>query len=147
MKYSDNGYALTKSMEGCKLIAYQDPAGIWTLGYGHTGSDVFEGLVISQAYADKLLAQDIQKSVDAVNKLVKVEINQNQFDSLVDLTFNIGIAAFSKSTLLKKLNAGDHHGAAEEFDRWIYAGGKILAGLVKRRGAEKSLFLLGLDHA
>lgn len=140
-QYSGNGYALTKAMEGCKLVAYQDSVGVWTIGYGHTGSDVFEGLAITQDYADKLLAKDIQKAVDHVNSVVDAEITQGQFDALVDFTFNLGAGRLDKSTLLKKLNVGDHQGAAEEFDKWVFAGGKVLAGLVKRRGLEKALFL------
>lgn len=146
-QYSKNGYTLTKSMEGCKLVAYQDQVGVWTIGYGHTGPDVFEGLVITQGYADKLLEKDVQLAVDSVNKLVAVSITQNQFDALVDFVFNLGATKFKNSTLLKKLNAGDHMGAAGEFDKWVLAGGKVLAGLVKRRGAEKSIFLLELNHA
>lgn len=134
-------------MEGCKLIAYQDPVGIWTVAYGHTGSDVFEGLVISQDYADKLLTQDVKRVVDHVNSVVSVPISQNQFDALVDFTFNLGAGRLNNSTLLKKLNTGDYIGASKEFDKWIFAGGEVLAGLVKRRGAEKSLFLLGLNNA
>ena len=146
-QYSGKGYALTKDMEGCRLIAYQDPVGIWTIAWGHTGPDEFEGLVITQDYADKLLAKDIQKAVDHVNSVVHADITQEEFDALVDFSYNLGVGRLDHSTLLKKLNAGDHIGASQEFEKWIYAGGKILSGLIKRRGAEKSLFLLGLNHA
>lgn len=146
-EYSEKGYGLTKSMEGCKLVAYKCPAGVWTIGYGHTGHDVFEGLVIAEGHAEKLLQQDVRKFEDAVNRLVKVEITQDQFDALVDFAFNVGSGALEKSTLLKKLNAGDYIGAAGEFDKWIFADGKVLSGLVKRRGFEKALFILGLNHA
>lgn len=146
-EYSKNGYDLTKSSEGCKLIAYQDPVGVWTIGYGHTGPDVFDGLVITQSYAEKLLAKDIQEAGAHVNSVVDVDINQDKFDALVDFTFNLGPGRLDHSTLLKKLNAGDHFGASQEFDKWVFADGKVLAGLVKRRRAEKSLFLFGINHA
>jgi lysozyme len=140
--YSKNGLALTKQFEGCKLTAYQDSVGVWTIGYGHTGSIVNRmGVVITQAQADSLLMQDIARFEDGVNKLVKVPLNQNQFDALVDFSFNLGLGNLGSSTLLKKLNAGDIKGAAEEFLRWDKAGGKVLAGLTRRRKAERDLFL------
>jgi lysozyme len=139
--YSKNGLALTKQFEGCKLTAYQDSVGVWTIGYGHTGTFADPGKTITQAFADQLLLADIAKFEAGVLKLVRAAINQNQFDALVDFSFNLGLGNLGSSTLLKKLNAGDIKGAAEEFLRWDKAGGKVLAGLTRRRKAERELFL------
>lgn len=123
------------------MQAYQDSVGIWTIGYGHTGPDVFEGVTISQEQADRLLAVDLERFARTVEFAVTVPVGQHEFDALVSLTFNIGGGAFRKSTLLKKLNAGDRAGAAAQFARWNKAGGKTLAGLTRRRAAEAKLFL------
>jgi lysozyme len=139
--YSKNGLALTKQFEGCKLTAYQDSVGVWTIGYGHTGTFAVQGKTITQDFADRLLLADIAKFEAGVLKLVRAAINQNQFDALVDFSFNLGLGNLGSSTLLKKLNAGDYKGAAEEFLKWDKAGGKVLAGLTKRRAAERALFL------
>jgi len=139
-KYSSNGLNLTMQSEGLELKAYQDSVGVWTIGYGHTGSDVKRGLVITQPQAEILLAADVAWAVTAVNKAVTAPINQNQFDAMVDFTFNLGAANFTTSTLLRLLNAGDYAGAAAQFIRWNKAGGKVLAGLTKRRQAETTLF-------
>lgn len=144
MIYSEKGLALTKESESLRLTAYADPGtggAPWTIGYGHTGPHIEEGMVISQKDADHLLLLDVQESVDAVNKLVTAAITQNQFDALVDFTFNVGATNFEKSTLLIKLNKGDIQGAANEFPRWNRAAGHILGGLIRRRGAERTLFL------
>lgn len=145
-RYSEKGIALTKQFEGCRLKAYPDPAtggDPWTIGYGHTGGDVYKGLSITQERADELLGIDIQRFSDHVNRVVSVAITQNQFDALVDFAFNVGCGNLDKSTLLKKVNNSDFIGASLEFDKWVFAGGKILPGLIKRRGAEKSLFIFG----
>jgi lysozyme len=139
--YSRTGLELTKQFEGVRLTAYQDSVGVWTIGYGHTGPDVAPGKTISQAQADTILMKDIARFEDGVNKLVKTSLTQNQFDALVDFSFNLGLGNLGSSTLLKKLNAGDYKEAAEEFLRWDKAGGKALAGLTKRRAAERALFL------
>lgn len=153
--YSKSGLQLTEQFEGCRLTAYQDSVGVWTIGYGHTGPDVYKGLTITQEQAVGLLMQDIAKSAAAVNRLVTLDragdpdtdglpdLTQEEFDALVDFTFNLGAGSLAGSTLLKKLNAGDIEGAAAEFPKWVHAGGKVLAGLVKRRDAERALFLLG----
>lgn len=145
MKTSNKGMTLIKEAEGCKLKAYLCPAGVLTIGYGHTGKDVVEGLVITEEQAEKLLKKDLEKFEKAVEKYVEVEINQNHFDALVSLAFNIGTGAFAKSTLLKKLNAGDYAGAAEQFLVWNKATvdgvKKELEGLKKRRQKERALFL------
>lgn len=140
MKTSDAGITLVKSSEGLKLVAYKCPAGIWTNGYGHTGPDVTPGMVITQVQADALLARDLERFEAGVARLVKVPLNQNQFDALVCFSFNLGLGALQGSTLLRLLNAGDYAGAAAQFPRWNKAGGKELPGLTRRRAAEQSLF-------
>ncbi|WP_019099941.1 lysozyme [Chromobacterium haemolyticum] len=141
MKTSDAGIALVKSFEGLKLIAYKCPAGVWTIGYGHTGPDVTPGQVITQAQADALLARDLERFEAGVARLVKVPMTQNQFDALVCFSYNLGLGALQGSTLLRLLNAGDYAGAAAQFPRWNKAGGKELPGLTRRRSAEHALFL------
>lgn len=139
---SQKGIDLIKSFEGCRLTAYQDSVGVWTIGYGHTAG-VYQGMKITEEQAESYLRSDLSTSESAVNNYVTYAINQNQFDALVSFTFNLGSGSLKNSTLLKKLNAGDIEGAANEFDKWVYAGGVALEGLVKRRAAEKELFLYG----
>ena len=139
---SQKGIDLIKSFEGCRLTAYQDSVGVWTIGYGHTAG-VYQGMTITEKEAEDFLRSDLGTSESAVNRLVTYSMNQNQFDALVSFTFNVGSGNFGSSTLLKKLNQGDITGAANEFDKWIQAGGQVLEGLVKRRAAEKELFLNG----
>ena len=138
--YSEQGLALTKSFEGLHLNAYRDCAGIWTIGYGHTGPGVSEGLTIDGAEAEAFLQADLADAISCVNKAVKVEISQNQFDALVDFCFNAGRGNFLQSTLLRKVNGGDFTGAAAQFALWVHAGGEVVAGLVRRRTAEAELF-------
>jgi lysozyme len=132
--------ALVKRWEGLRLTAYLCPAGVWTIGYGSTGPHVREGMTITEAQADALLVQDLARFEAAVSRLVTVPLTDGQFGALVSLAFNIGIGAFGKSTLLRKLNAGDYTGAQEQFHVWRRAGGKVLPGLVNRRAAEAALF-------
>ena len=148
MQTSDEGIALIKGFEGCRLTAYPDPGtgGFpWTIGYGWTlpvdGKPVRPGMTIDQATADRLLKTGLVSYENDVLKIVKVKLTQGQFDALVSLAYNIGSRALSTSTLLKKLNAGDIKGAADEFLRWNKAGGKVLNGLTRRREAERALFL------
>ena len=140
-QYGLSGLKLTESFEGVRLKAYQDVKGIWTIGYGHTGPDVHPGLVITQPEADALLTKDVQNAVRCVNEAVKVQITQDEFDALVDFTFNDGSGNFEGSTLLKDLNAGNRTGAAAEFLLWVNSGGHRIPGLVRRRQAEEQLFL------
>jgi lysozyme len=139
-KYSANGLALTEKFEGLRLDAYQDSVGVWTIGYGHTGPDVHPALTITQEQAEILLAADIAWAAACVNKAVKSSINQNQFDALVDFTFNLGCASLVQSSLLRLVNAGDFAGAAQQFLRWNKAKGQVLRGLTLRRQAEMDLF-------
>ena len=145
LSYSDQGLALTEQFEGLQLTAYQDPVGVWTIGYGHTGSDVQPGLTITQEQASDLLLQDVAGAVAAVNRLVTIPLTQNQFDALVDFTFNVGQGNLASSTLLRELNAGNTEGAADQFLVWVYAKGVELPGLVTRRQAEAALFQTASD--
>jgi lysozyme len=137
------GLDLIKKFEGCKLKAYRCPAGVWTIGFGHTSKSVKQGQTISQHQADTILASDIEKFEEGVADLTsKTTLTENQFAACVSLAFNIGITRFASSTLYKKLMKGDVEGAAKEFSKWTLAGGKRMPGLVKRREAEMALFLL-----
>jgi lysozyme len=147
MEYSKNGLHLTEQFEGCRLTAYPDPAtggDPWTIGYGHTGSDVHSGLTITQEQAEELLMKDVQKAANDVKVKVTTDITQEEFDALVDFVFNCGAGNFNGSTLLKKINAGDMEGAAHEFEKWDMAAGKHMAGLLRRRHAEAQEFLSGM---
>lgn len=119
----------------------------WTIGWGHIGPEVHYGLVWTQAQADAELLADMQRSEANVRAVVKIPLSHEEFVALCDLDFNIGNGAFDTSTLLRKLNAGDLQGAIAEFSKWNKAGGKVLAGLVTRRGAEAALFALGAKYA
>ena len=140
LKISQVGIDLIKSFEGCSLKAYRCPANVLTIGYGHTGG-VKEEQVITQQEAERLLRVDLGSYEAAVNKYVKTVINQNQFDALVSFAYNCGCGALQKSTLLKYLNQGMYKEAADQFDLWNKGGGQVLKGLVRRRAAEKELFL------
>lgn len=131
---------IIKEFEGLRLEAYRCPANIPTIGYGHTAG-VNMGDTITLDDAEALLSDDIIDSERAVNAYVKVGITQSQFDALVSFTYNVGGGNFKRSTLLSKLNSGDIQGAADEFLRWNKSGGRTLAGLVRRREAERKLFL------
>ncbi|HHA1955696.1 lysozyme [Enterobacter ludwigii] len=145
MQTSEKGIALIKEFEGCKLTAYQDSVGVWTIGYGWTqpvdGKPIRAGMTIKQETAERLLKTGLVSYESDVSRLVKVGLTQEQFDALVAFTYNLGARSLSTSTLLRKLNAGDYSGAAEEFLRWNKAGGKVLNGLTRRREAERALFL------
>ncbi|CAK0771902.1 lysozyme [Gammaproteobacteria bacterium] len=133
---------MVKEYEGLRLNVYKDSAGKPTIGYGHLikpGENFDTG--ISAKKAELMLAADLLASEDAVKKWVNVALSQGQFDALVSLVFNIGAAQFQKSTLLRKLNAGNLAGAAEEFLRWNKADGKVAEGLVRRRVAERGMFV------
>jgi lysozyme len=145
MKTSKNGINLIKEFEGCRLKAYKCPAGILTIGIGHTGTvngkPITADMTITELMAETLLAIDLQKFEKCINDNVKKPLTQNEFDALVSFVFNVGTGAFEKSSMLKLLNSGHMPLAAGQFDRWIYAKGKVLNGLKKRRAAEKALFL------
>lgn len=134
------GIDLIKQFEGCRLDAYQDPAGIWTIGYGHTHG-VNYGQSITQAEADKYLLEDITEALGHVSTLVTVPLSENQRAALTSFVFNLGAANLQKSTLLRQLNEGNYECVPVELLRWVHAGGKRLQGLVNRRQAEGDLFL------
>jgi lysozyme len=138
--YDNAGLALTEGFEGCKTTAYQDVRGIWTIGYGHTGPEVVEGLVWTEQQCEAALLDDVADAVACVNREVTVAITQDEFDALVDFTFNAGRGSFAGSTLLRDLNAGNFAGAAAQFGAWVKAGGSVCSGLVRRREAEEQLF-------
>jgi len=146
MKSSINAINLIKDSEKFESHPYLCPAGIPTIGYGTTIYENGTHVKLSDAPITKERATDIMFHQligyeNAVNRYVKVPLNQNQFDALVDFAYNAGVGSFQKSTLLKKLNAGDYSGAAEQFKRWIFADGVPLHGLEIRRAKEKALFL------
>lgn len=152
MKMSpENRRNLLQKFEGCKLTAYKCPAGVWTIGYGHTSAagnpQVAGGLTITQVEAENILAKDLATFEQGVMKCVAVKLNQNQFDVLVDFAYNAGIGALQKSTLLKKVNAGDFDAVPAELMKWTKGGGKELPGLVRRRQAEIAVWSKVDDHA
>ncbi len=140
LEFDQDGINLVEQSEGVRLEAYRDAVGILTIGFGHTGPDVYAGLTITQDDAEELLRRDVRCAALGVKACVSVPLSQHQFDALVDFTFNCGIEALRTSTLLRKLNAGDYAGADAEFKKWDHAGGKVLPGLTKRRAAEAALF-------
>lgn len=137
---SDSGRTKIQGYEGCRLTAYQDAGGLWTIGYGHTGLDVRPKETITQAVADELFNEDIKRVESGVRRLAGMT-NQNQFDALVSFAFNMGLHALEVSTLLKKFKRGDSVGAAAEFPRWVHVSGSVFDALVKRRSEESALFL------
>lgn len=129
-----------KEFEGLRLEAYQDAAGVWTIGYGHTGKDVRKGDRISEYWATDLLMRDLQRFIEAVDEL-NVARTQGQFDALVSFAFNLGIGRLKSSTLLKVIREGGSHAQIRrEFKRWVYAGGRRLKGLERRREWEAKRF-------
>lgn len=138
---SKNAIDLIKKFEGCKLEAYEDLGGVWTIGWGTTGPGIVEGLKISQNTADAMLVGHVREIGLSLTDLVGRDLNQNHFDSLTCFAYNLGMPALRKSTLLKKVKAKDLKGAAEEFLKWDHVGGRQVAGLTRRREAEQKLFL------
>lgn len=151
MKTSAKGRRFIQRHEGLRLTAYDDlnphrelklgdhVEGTLTIGTGHTGG-VHIGQTITEAEADAFLRQDLVHAERAVNQHVFVRLTQNQFDALVSFVFNVGAGAFERSTLLKRLNAGDYEAVPSELKRWTRSKGRVLSGLVKRRAAEAALF-------
>lgn len=148
MQTSDKGIALIKEFEGFRSKAYPDPktgGAPWTIGYGTTkyqaGRPVKSGDSVTTGQAELYLRNDVKQFESSVSSLVKVPLSQCQFDALVSFAYNLGATNLAKSTLLKKLNAGDYKGAADEFLKWVSPGSSVEAGLRRRRTAERSLFL------
>lgn len=140
MKISQNGIDLIKRFEGFSPTAYLCPAGVWTIGYGHTAG-VSEGDSIDEDTAEDFLREDLADAEGAVGKYVKVPLKQWQFDALVSFTFNLGAGNLYNSTLLKKVNRNpDDPAIRQEFGKWVHAGGRVLPGLVERRKAEADMY-------
>jgi lysozyme len=135
-----HGLDAIKLFEGLRLRAYLCSANVWTIGYGHT-KNVREGMTITNDEADAFLIEDIAWVLGVVERSVKVELSNGQRGAINSLIFNIGGTAFRNSTLLRKLNAGDYAGAADEFPKWKNAGGRVNQGLVNRRLKERTMFL------
>lgn len=138
------GLRLIEQFEGLKLDPYKDPVGIWTVGYGHVihpADNIPLDAPITQARAEELLRQDLSTAQDGVNAAITVDVTDNQYAACVSLAFNIGVGNFAHSTLARLLNAGNVQGAADQFPLWNKAGGHVLPGLVRRRAAERELFL------
>lgn len=140
---SDKGIAIIKAFEGLRLTAYLCPAGVWTIGYGHTNG-VVKGQVINELAAEQMLIDDLITYEVGVSSLVKVFLHQAQFDALVSFAFNMGVNALKNSTLLKKINAraGDEAIRAEWL-KWCHAGGRVVPGLQRRRQEEVEVFIHG----
>ena len=145
MHVSPSGVDLICNFEGLELKAYDDGVGVWTIGYGTTkypnGIRVKKGDTCTLDQAKAYMQNDLKAFEQTVNSAIKVPLNQNQFDALVSLAYNIGATAFKKSTLVKRLNEGNYNAAANQFNVWVNAGGKRMQGLVNRRAAERTLFL------
>jgi len=139
MKTGDEGIELIKHFEGCRLEAYLCPAGVPTIGYGHTGG-VSMGDVIDQEAAEAYLIEDLEEFEGYVNSMVEIALKQNEFDALVAWVFNLGPGNFKESTLLNRINYGPLSDVPFQIQRWNKAGGKVLEGLVKRRAAEAALW-------
>lgn len=145
MKTSPRGIAFIKDFEKCRLSAYADSKGVWTIGWGHTGPDVYQGVKWAQSHADATLIEDLVSAERCVNTSVRCKLSQAQFDALVSLVYNIGAGAFGNSTIRRMLNLCDTVGAALQFRRWnkvTHADGRVdvVAGLTLRRAAEAALF-------
>jgi lysozyme len=139
MKISEEGLSLIKKFEGCELKAYQDSVGVWTIGYGHT-KGVEEDQEITQDEAEDMLASELDEYEGYIRDMVECDLEQCQFDALVAWVYNLGPTNLRSSTMLKRLNANDLDDVPNQIKRWDKAGGKVLAGLVRRREAESLLF-------
>ena len=144
MQMSHSGRALTEGFESCRLTAYPDGAGVPTVGFGHTSGagapKVILGMRISAARADEILATDLALFERVVTKVVKVPLQQHEFDALVDLAFNLGGPHFTSSLVVRRLNAGNRAGAAAAFLLYVRSAGVVVAGLVRRRRADAAMF-------
>ncbi|WP_144754490.1 MULTISPECIES: lysozyme [Bartonella] len=146
-KISSEGLALIKQWEGLRLEAYKDSVEVWTIGYGHTSTAgkpfVHKGMIITEKEAEEVLLQDLRQFENAIEKNVTVSLTDEQFAALVSFCYNVGIVAFCKSTLLKKLNNSEYEAVPSELQKWTKSGGKRLHGLVHRRAAEAGLWAKG----
>ena len=138
---------MIKHHEGVRLDPYQCPAGLWTVGVGHligNGKSLPEdwNKKFTMKEVDNILADDLIRFENGINRLTSVSLTQGQFDALVSFSFNVGLGNYQASTLRAKLNRGDYEGASNEFPKWRRGGGRVLPGLVKRRADERNLFLI-----
>ena len=139
MKTSQKGIDFIKRHEALRLNAYLDAVGVWTIGYGHTKT-AKKGMAITEAEAEKLLIDDLKTAEEEINSH-NLPLKQHQFDALVSFVFNVGVGNFRRSTLLKRLKANPNDpNIANQFKRWVYGGGKVLPGLVRRRNDEAKLY-------
>ena len=142
MKTSQKGKDFIKRHEALRLNSYLDAVGVWTIGYGHT-STAKQGMLITEAEAEKILVDDLKHAEDEINRY-NLPLKQHQFDALASFVFNVGIGAFRTSTLLKRIKIDvNHPDIPNQFNRWIYGGGKVLSGLVKRRRQEADIYTKG----
>jgi lysozyme len=141
MTISEKCQQLIESFEGLRLTAYRDQGGVLTIGFGHTGPDVVEGMTITDEQAGILLLDDLETAEQAVNSAVEAPLSQHEFDALVSFVYNVGINAFKSSTLLKLLNEDEYEQAADQFPGWDHVNGIVVPGLAERRAAERALFL------
>lgn len=139
MKLSESGLSFIKAREGLRLVSYQDQGGVWTIGYGST-VDVEPGERITEVEAGERLKEDVRHAENCVNQLVTVPLAEHEFDALVSFVFNVGCHAFRKSTLLRRLNGGEHDAVPSELGRWDKVNGEVVAGLTKRRKLEGDLW-------
>lgn len=141
VRASSQAIELIKRFEGCRLTAYEDQGGVWTVGWGTTGPGINERTTVSQGVANGMLLGDISRVSQDISQLVGIAVNQNQFDALVSFVYNLGIGAFKSSTLLKLILAYKKQEAADEILRWDHINGVVIPGLLFRREAERALFL------
>lgn len=148
MRMSNSGIIMLKQFEGVRLTAYKVLASeqYWTIGYGHYGVDVYEGMKITEQQAVDMLRADLIRYEDGVNESVSVKLGQNQFDALVSFAYNCGVGALKGSYLLNLVNMGKFSEACEEWILWNKSGGKVLLGLTNRRKAEVALFKKDIEE-
>lgn len=140
MRTSRHGIALIRQFEGFYPVPYRCPAGYLTVGYGHVLAAHEPAVTVSREQAEILLGRDVRHSELSLHALVHVPLTQGQFDALVSFVFNLGAAAFERSTLRRVVNRGEHEEVPEQLRRWVYAGGKKMLGLQRRRMAEAALY-------
>lgn len=146
MNVGNRGLDIIKEFEGWSSEPYLDPVGIPTIGWGSTWDDEGSKITIDhepidEATGERYLRHELRHVESAIARLIKVPLTQNQFDAMASFAYNVGTGALQRSTLRMKLNRQDYENATEEFQKWKYAGGRVLAGLVRRRAAERALFL------
>ena len=143
MEISNQVIKIIEECEGFKSEAYLDEGGLPTIGFGTTrvnGQPVHMGMTCTREEAEEWIMEHLNGELSSLQKLITVDLNQNQLDAIADFAYNEGIGAFGGSTLLRRINSGDFDAAADQFSKWITCKGKILQGLVKRRNLERTLF-------